>query len=239
MTVKPPSGLFITGTDTDVGKTYVAVILARRLTALGLKVGVYKPVASGCEQQGTSKNESGGELVSADAMALWKAAGKHGDFAHVCPQRFAAPLAPHLAAKAESKTVDAKWLRTGIEYWQSCSDFVIVEGIGGLMSPITGEEYVADIALDLGYPLVVVAANKIGVINQTLQTLVVAETFRGGLSIGGVILNQVSAANDPSIATNREELAFRSIPPILGEVTWQGTELLHDAAWHELVKRVT
>ena len=81
-------GLFITGVGTEVGKTFVAATIARRLVADGLRVGVYKPVASGC-----SRRE--GRLVADDAVALWEAAGRPGTLEEVCPQRFAAPLAPH------------------------------------------------------------------------------------------------------------------------------------------------
>ena len=104
-------GLFITGTDTGVGKTYVAALIARRLAQQGRKVGVYKPAASGCRRRG-------GVLVSDDAVALWEAAGRPGDLEHVCPQRFEAPLAPHLAAAAEGRQLDAGLLRRGLEYWQ-------------------------------------------------------------------------------------------------------------------------
>ena len=96
MARKPVRGLFITGTDTEIGKTYVAALIARSLVAAGHRVGVYKPAASGCSRQGDS-------LVSDDALALWQAAGSPGTLAEVCPQVFAAPLAPHLAAAAEGK----------------------------------------------------------------------------------------------------------------------------------------
>ena len=143
-------GLFITGTDTGVGKTYVAALVARALAAEGRRVGVYKPVASGCRRQGD-------RLVSDDALSLWEAAGRPGELERVCPQRFAAPLAPHLAARAEDARVDEEQLRRGLDYWIERSDIVIVEGVGGLMSPLTDDEYVADLAYEFGYPLVVVA----------------------------------------------------------------------------------
>ncbi|HKD36603.1 MAG TPA: dethiobiotin synthase, partial [Pirellulales bacterium] len=148
-------GLFITGNDTGVGKTYVAAMIARSLAAAGRKVGVYKPVASGCR-------EESGKLVSDDAVALWEAAGRPSDLERVCPQRFAAPLAPHLAARNESKWIDASLLRTGLEHWRERSEIVIVEGVGGLMSPVGEEEYVADVAFEFGYPLVIVARNALG-----------------------------------------------------------------------------
>src|SRR4029453_1109681 len=82
-------GLFIVGTDTGVGKTRVAALIVAALAREGLRVGVYKPAASGCRRVGRA-------LVSDDALALWKAAGEPGQLRAVCPQRFAAPLAPHL-----------------------------------------------------------------------------------------------------------------------------------------------
>ena len=91
------------------------------------------------------------------------------------------------------------------------------------MSPITDTEYVADLAYDLRFPLIVVARNQIGVINQTLQTLIVAMTFQHGLEVAGVVLNHASPpAGDASLATNREELQSRCVPPVLAEVAWQG-----------------
>ena len=89
-----------------MGKTYVAALIARSLAASGRRVGVYKPAASGCVR------DAQGRLVSDDAVALWEAAGRPGDLEHVCPQRFAAPLAPHLAARAEGREIDAGLLRT-------------------------------------------------------------------------------------------------------------------------------
>src|SRR5688572_27332873 len=104
----PARGLFITGTDTGVGKTYVAALIAGALVTAGRTVGVYKPTASGCRREG-------GELISDDAVALWEAAGRPGELERACPQRFAAPLAPHLAARAEGREVDAALLRSGLD----------------------------------------------------------------------------------------------------------------------------
>ena len=205
-------GLFITGTGTGVGKTYVAALIARVLREGGARVGVYKPVASGCEL-------CGGKLVSPDAVALWQAAGQPGMLEQVCPQLFAAPLAPHLAARAEGRQVDASQLRRGIDYWRETSDFVIVEGAGGLMSPISDEDYNADLADEFGFPLVVVAANELGTINATLQTLITAATYRDGLDVAGVVLNSPRAVDsDRSVDSNADELARRCVPPLLAVV---------------------
>src|SRR6056297_3028191 len=89
--------LFVTGTDTDIGKTYVAAVLAKELRSLGIRVGVYKPVASGCRQTAS------GEWLSDDAVALWRAAGSPETLAAVCPQCFSAPLAPPAAAALEGR----------------------------------------------------------------------------------------------------------------------------------------
>ncbi len=229
MNPRPQRGLFITGTNTEVGKTYVGALIARALVQAGHRVGVYKPAASGSTPHGDS-------LVSADAMALWEAAGKPGEPADVCPQSFAAPLAPHLAARAEGKEIDTRLLRTGIEIWAGRCDVVLVEGAGGLMSPISDDEYVADLADDLGYPLIVVAANELGVINQTLQTLITAVTFRDGLSVAGIVLNDVRLSDgaDASTASNREQLASRCIPPVLAHVPYGADSIGVDVDWFAL-----
>jgi dethiobiotin synthetase len=230
MTHNHPVGLFITGTDTEVGKTYVAALIARSLRAAGLRVGVYKPAASGCGLVGDV-------LVSDDALELWEAAGRPGELDRVCRQRFRAPLAPHLAAREEGKRLDSRLLRSGIEYWQARSDVILVEGSGGLMSPLGDDEYVADLAYDLGFPLVVVARNALGTINQTLQTLIAAASFRDGLEIAGIVLNQPAPPpGDLSTATNRQELAARCGPPILAEVAWGGKSFDAEVEWLALAK---
>ena len=203
------SGLFITGTGTEVGKTYVAALIAKQLVSEGVRVGVYKPAASGC-----------GNDVSDDAVALWEAAGRPLTLDAVCPQRFAAPLAPHLAAREEGRRVDSALLRSGYDIWRAASDFVLVEGAGGLMSPLSDDDYNADLASDLGLPLVVVAANRLGVINDVMQTLITAKAM--GLGVAGVVLNDTGADGDQSRATNAEELTRRMTAPLLGCVTWGG-----------------
>jgi len=228
MTRKPPRGLFVTGTNTGVGKTYVAALIARTLTAAGRRVGVYKPAASGCHRRQDT-------LVSDDAVALWEAAGRPGELDRVCPQRFQAPLAPHLAAREEGKELDRRLLSSGIDYWRPRSDVILVEGAGGLMSPLADDLYVADLACEWGFPLVVVAENVLGTINQTLQTLIAASSFRTGLAVAGIVLNHPrSLSNDPSTATNCRELAARSTAPILAEVGHQANRFDVDVNWFEL-----
>jgi dethiobiotin synthetase len=227
---KPPFGLFVTGNNTEVGKTFVSALIAKQLVTAGKKVGVYKPAASGCQKVD-------GRLVSEDVEALRAAAGNPGTVAEICPQMFEAPLAPHLAARAEGKELNAKLLRTGISAWAGKCDVVIVEGAGGLMSPISDDEYVADLALDLGYPMIVVAANRLGVINETLQTLITATAFAEGLEVAGVVLNDLNpAGKDISRDSNKAQLESRCGPPILGHVSHNASDFPAEIDWISLIQ---
>ena len=228
MARKRVRGLFITGTDTEIGKTYVAALVAQALSEAGHRVGVYKPAASGCAQRD-------GTLVSLDAQALWQAAGSPGTLEEVCPQLFAAPLAPHLAAAAEGRSLDADLLRSGLDVWLARSDVVLVEGAGGLMSPLGDDEYVADLAYDIGFPLLVVARNTLGTINHVLQTLVVAATFRDSLDVAGVVLNEPCApGDDPSTETNAREIRRRAVAPLLAEVGFGAARFEPAIDWYEV-----
>jgi len=224
-------GLFITGTSTEVGKTYVAAMIARALVAEGRRVGVYKPVASGCR-------EAAGQLVADDALALWEAAGRPGNLAIVCPQRFLAPLAPPRAAAAERRRVDPALLRSGLDYWQTTSEIILVEGAGGLLSPLSDEDYNVDLAAGFGFPLLIVAANELGVINATLQTLVTARAKAPRLPIAGVVLNQTAPReNDASLPTNAEELAARCDAPLLATVVYGDSEFKQHVNWLALANQ--
>jgi len=213
-TAKPP-GFFITGTNTEVGKTYVTALLAKCMLASGIRVGVYKPVASGCIARD-------GKLVSKDAEQLWNPAGRPESLYAVTPQCFAAPLAPNVAAREEGKTVDAKLLRTGLQRWLDYQ-CVLVEGVGGLMSPISDGDLVIDLAEEFAFPIIIVVANELGCINQTLQTIAVARARE--LSIAGIVMNCTSQQQDQSSATNVEELARWTDVPILASVGWNETQI--------------
>jgi dethiobiotin synthetase len=221
-------GLFVTGTGTGVGKTYVAALIARHLAGQAHRVGVYKPVASGCRRLGS-------QLVSDDGLALWRATGRRGALDRVCPQRFAAHLAPHLAAQAEGGVVDEDRLRRGIAYWQARSDVVVVEGVGGLLSPVSESLYCADLATGFGYPLVVVAPNSLGSINATLQTLIAAAVQCPDLAVAGVVLSAVHGRwSDASAGSNQAEIARRSSVSVVTSAAWQATGLDQSVDWFGL-----
>ncbi len=229
--MREPPGLFITGTDTSVGKTYITTLMARALRVAGHRVGVYKPVATGCRRDGE-------RLICDDALALAEAAGRLNELERVCPQQFMVSLAPHLAAEAEGEVVDVELLRRGINYWRTESDIVLVEGAGGLMSPVTDELFVADLAAVFGYPLVVVTRNALGTIHQSLATLIAAAAFEEGLQVAGIVLNQPQppAAGDLSIESNRAELSRRAVPPVLAEVPYGAADFDSPVDWYALAE---
>lgn len=221
----PAHGLFVTGTDTDVGKTYVTALLAKSLLAAGHRVGVYKPAASGGQI-------IDGRCVCDDATMLWQAAGKPASVHEVCPQMFVAPLAPNVAARAESRTVDSALLTKGLEFWTDQCDFVLVEGAGGLLSPLADGLFVADVALEMGYPALVVTANRLGTINQTLQTLMTAKHYRGGIPVAGVVINDVALSNgDQSLDSNPDALRNRCEVPVLAHIKHEQESLPSDIDW--------
>jgi dethiobiotin synthetase len=227
---KPPRGIFVAGTDTEVGKTYVSILIVKALVAAGHQVGVYKPAASDCVSDGKT-------VLSEDALTLWQAAGQPLTLEKVCPQPFRAALAPPLAARAEGRAIDSQLLRTGISEWCGHCDVVVVEGAGGLMSPITNDEYVADLAVDFGYAMVVVAPNVLGAINQTLQTLFTACCFRDGIEVAGVVLNDAqSFQDDISMGSNFEEIAARIRPPVLAHVHYESQEFEQNVDWFALAE---
>ncbi len=225
---KPPVGLFIAGTDTEVGKTYAGILIVKALVAAGYRVGVYKPTASDCVTDGKV-------IMSEDALALWQAAGQPLTIEQVCPQPFRAPLAPHLAARVEGKAMDTQLLRTGISVWCGRCDIVVVEGAGGLMSPLSDDEYVADLAFEFGYPVVVVTPNVLGTINQTLQTLITASCFRDGIDVAGIVLNDAqSFQDDMSQSSNREEIAKRAHVPVLAHLHYEDQQFESEIDWYAL-----
>jgi len=209
-----PRILFFTGTDTDVGKTYVAALAVEELRHSGLCVGVYKPVASGCAS-------AGDDLISSDAVKLWEASGRLSPISAVCPQRFRAPLAPPSAAKAEGKTIDEPLLASGIDAVSTGVDLVVVEGAGGLMSPLSNDWLNADLARQLGASLIIVAANRLGVVHQVLATIAAAAAMQ--LPVVGVVLNQTTASRDLSVADNAMLISRFTEVRVLGEIAFQAT----------------
>ncbi|MEM6365304.1 MAG: dethiobiotin synthase [Planctomycetota bacterium] len=195
--------IFVGGTDTDVGKTVVASRLAKRLSAK-TRLGVYKPVASGCIP------DDNNTWLSTDARELWLAAGSPREMDAVCPQRFGAALAPAEAARAEGRTVDIAKMLDGAKSWQPFCDTLIVEGAGGLFSPLADGVLNIDFfhslkSISASPELLLVAANRLGVIHQVISTIRAA--MADGVSIDHLMLSTVTAEPDESVATNAKEIA--------------------------------
>lgn len=180
-------GVFITGTDTDVGKTYVGSRLAMILWQKSIPLAPRKPAESGC------KAVNGG-LVGADSNAYFKACAKSISLDIINPFRFIAALAPPAAARAEGKMLTLKELEQACEAPKEES-FLLVEGAGGFLSPMAEDGLNADLAASLKLPVLIVAADKLGCINHILLTIESVTTR--GLEVAAIVLNRI----DPDTST--------------------------------------
>jgi dethiobiotin synthetase len=202
-------GIFIIGTDTGVGKTVVAAGLALSLRERGIKVGVMKPIATGCLS-------SNNKLYSQDAIYLFEAAENEYPLLSN-PLRFKNPLAPHVASQVERKQVDLKKVFWCYREIRSLYDFIIVEGIGGLLVPFTHNYFVADLVKEFALPVVIVARAGLGTINHTLLTVQAARNR--GLDIRGVILNGMPQTNlSMAEITNPRVIQDLTGLPVLGVI---------------------
>ncbi len=176
------SGFFVTGTDTGVGKTHAAVRLMQTLHGAGLRVAGMKPVASGAVWQA-------GRWVNADALALMEASSIPLDYEQVNPYVFAPPVAPHLAAALAGTELRIEPLQRGLQALGERADCVIVEGVGGWRVPLNATQDVADLAVALGLPVLLVVGLRLGCINHARLTH--ASILASGAPFGGWIANPV------------------------------------------------
>ncbi len=174
-------GIFITGTGTEVGKTFVGVEIARQLSQRKITVIPRKPIESGCIKQGD-------ELIPQDATALKVAANYPGALSEVCPYRFKPPISPVRAAHLVNKILTTEQL-VNICLQGSEAGFVLIEGAGGFYSPLAENGLNADLAMALQLPVLLVAEDKLGALNQVLLNAEVIQIR--GLHLAGVVLNAV------------------------------------------------
>ena len=198
-------GVFVTGTDTGVGKTLVAAALARHLRQLGLRVGVMKPLETGVDAP---------EIEGHDAALLRWAAGCSAPLEQVAPVRLRAPLAPSVAAAKEKVFIDFGDLVEASRQLRRDHDFVIVEGAGGLMVPVAGGLLMADLARSMALPLLVVCRPNLGTINHTLLTIFSARTM--DLPLAGYLINNMPAQPDEACACAPHALASLASADLLG-----------------------
>ena len=199
-------GIFITGTDTGVGKTIVAATLALLLRMRGVNAGVMKPITSGCR-------EEDGALVSDDALLLCQAAGVSCSD-DVAPYLLREPLAPAEAAKIDGVRIDFACIKESYNRLAAIHDVVIVEGAGGLMTPLAGGLLVADLVRTLDLPLLVVARPALGTINHTVLTCFAAQQM--GLGVAGVIVNNYPVSPNMAEQSAPHHIGSLCGAPILG-----------------------
>ncbi len=214
-------GLFITGTDTDVGKTWVTARLAQALRARGIDAGVWKPVQAGCMW---------GE-PDADSHVLKTVSGVEDTEAEICPISLRAPLAPLVAAAAEDRTLSVDEMISPGDLLSARHDVLLVEGAGGLAVPVSTGELIVHLAVKLGFPVLIIARPGLGTINHTLLSINYAQQY--GLNVIGVILNRynevparLTTLTGPntketlsnSLSTNPLCIELFSQVPVLGRV---------------------
>ncbi len=196
--MKPENGIFITATDTEVGKTVISFLLAACLKRKKIKVGVMKPVASGSYD---------------DAKFLKKASGADDDLKTINPIYFKKPLAPLSASRIEKKKIDLNKIFKAYNHLAKKYDFLIVEGIGGILVPLKPNFLVADLIKKLNLPVIIVARPNLGTINHTLLTVNAAKNY--GLKIKGIIINY---AQKPA-SIYKKRLAEKTAPNIIEEIS--------------------
>ncbi len=215
--------VFISGTGTEVGKTYVTASLAAAMIRAGHRVGVYKPVASGCIAASRFREDDprdfGQDWVSGDAVSLWDAIGGGDSLDAICPQRFVAAVAPDEAARREGKRVDEAMIFAAAEAWKSRCEILLVEGAGGLFSPLSDRMLNIDAAKRLNVDqLVLVAPNRLGVIHDVIATC-------RGAAAGGVeparLYLSATATTDESADSNADQIR-RWCPDLIVETVSRG-----------------
>ena len=200
-------GLFITGTDTGVGKTVVTAAMAAYLHQREVNVGVMKPVATGCVRRREG-------LVSEDGEFLAKAADAPESLDEITPVRFAEALAPTVAAARAGGEVDLAPVWAAWRRMRAAHEVMLVEGIGGLLCPVTRKMSVAEIAQRLALPLVIVARPNLGTINHTALTVEAARSR--GLVVAGIVINRYNRdTEDVAQLTAPDEIQRATGVPVL------------------------
>lgn len=186
------AGIFITGTDTEIGKTAITAGLAAFLKNKNHDVGVMKPISAGGRE---------------DALLLQKAANVNDSLDHINPICLRDPLSPNVAANRENKTLDLDLIYSTYQTLSQQHDIMLVEGVGGLLVPLTDNFLVSDLAVSLKLPLIIVARAALGTINHTLLTIEAAQ--KRNVSILGIIYNTLSPGPPDLAAQTSPEVVTR------------------------------
>ena len=202
------NGFFITGTDTEIGKTFITAALTRALAARGLRVAPIKSLAAGQDfVDGRWVNEDVATLLAAQNLGLTDT--------DVGPLQFREPCAPHIAARLEGGVIDRDALLGAIRATAAKADLALVEGVGGFRVPLTDRWDTADLAADLDLPVILVVGLRLGCINHALLT---AEAIRArGLWLAAWVANTVDA-RQPHVTDNLQALQLGLQAPCLGHI---------------------
>jgi len=204
-------GVFVTGTDTEVGKTFASTVIIAALRARGLRVFPFKPVAAGAVRVGE-------RWINEDTQALLAAAGlDEASSAQVTPVLLREPMAPHIAAEREGVRIDVCALHAALLRGAAGADFCVVEGVGGFRVPLDAVRDTVDLAREIALPVVLVVGMRLGCLNHALLT---AQAIgAAGLPFAGWIANELQPAMnglDENVAT----LERRLPAPLLGRLPW-------------------
>jgi|GEM_PF-147763 len=208
-------GLTVTGTDTGIGKTAVACALSRLSREAGFKVGVLKPVETGCKDL----PEDGLKLAASAGLTSMEKSADRGVFSgdyewdDIVPWRFAAPLAPEEAARLEGIEISVDSVYQAANRWMVRADLIVSETAGGVMVPINSRFLTIDLIKALELPLILVAADRLGVINHTLLT--VEALYRRGLEVLAIVLVRLSETADLSSASNADVISRHTGVPLV------------------------
>ena len=219
------SAYFITGSDTDVGKTYVASAMLRHFVALGFKAIGMKPVAAGCELVN-------GHFSNEDVVQLTQASNIKAPSALVNPYSFAPAIAPHIAANLAGVTISLSVIIEAFAALSDLANIVIVEGAGGFCVPLNAHETMADLAVKLNLPVILVVGMRLGCINHALLTVQSIEAR--GLVVAGWVANQVNGEM-PAYQENFNTLKRLIKAPCLAEIKWNDA-VMFDAELFSLDK---
>ncbi|MBN1917772.1 MAG: dethiobiotin synthase [Verrucomicrobia bacterium] len=223
-------GIFVTATDTGVGKTFVAAGLARALKAQGINVGVMKPIASG----GTRTPDG---LACDDARQLADAVSSSDERSLINPVCLEAPLAPLVAARLEGKHVDLAAVWRAYEALAGRHDFLVVEGVGGLLVPLDEGATVLDLITMFRLPALVVARPTLGTINHTLLTIRYAREH--GVNVLGLVINAAEPVEQSqAVETNAAVLEEWGRAPILADFPHASGSAVHAEQFARLARTV-
>lgn len=216
-------GFFVTGTDTEIGKTYSTCLLMEHLVKKGYKVGGLKPVASGCEDTPEG-------LRNEDALALINSANIELPYELVNRYRFRPPIAPHIAAEQSSVTIKPERILEDSVNAAKRADYLLVEGVGGWQVPLGDHHSVSDLALLLELPVILVVGIRLGCINHSRLTL--SDIERSGAPIAGWIAN-ICEPENPVVNETLKCLRQMISAPLIAEIQFNQKNLLPKFAYWE------